>query len=57
MNPIDLLSFQRIINAHGKPEGVAYFDEYQTFACLPMNGLGLVNALELMGKLGIVYKY
>lgn len=35
----------------------AHFDEYQTFTCLPMNGLGLVNALELMGKLGIVYKY
>ncbi|MFS2161040.1 hypothetical protein ACCD10_27405 [Pseudomonas sp. Pseusp122] len=34
-----------------------YFDERQTFACLPMNGLGLVNALELMGKLGLVYKY
>ena len=34
-----------------------HFDEYQAFACLPMNGLGLVNALELMGRLGIVYKY
>lgn len=34
-----------------------HFDEYQAFACLPMNGLGLVNALEIMGKLGIVYKY
>lgn len=34
-----------------------HFDERQTFACLPMKGLGLVNALELMGKLGIVYKY
>ncbi|MHA6788056.1 DUF6630 family protein [Pseudomonas bijieensis] len=34
-----------------------HFDEYQAFACLPMNGLGLVNALEIMGRLGIVYKY
>ncbi|WP_210639355.1 MULTISPECIES: hypothetical protein [unclassified Pseudomonas] len=34
-----------------------HFDEYQAFACLPMNGLGLANALEIMGKLGIVYKY
>ncbi|MCP2073269.1 UNVERIFIED_ORG: hypothetical protein J2Y77_002705 [Pseudomonas lini] len=34
-----------------------HFDECQSFACLPMNGLGLVNALEIMGKLGIVYKY
>lgn len=34
-----------------------HFDEYQAFGCLAMNGLGLVNALELMGKLGIVYKY
>ncbi|MCJ8203218.1 hypothetical protein [Pseudomonas sp. RGM2987] len=34
-----------------------HFDECQTFACLPMNGLGLVNALEILGKLGIVYKY
>jgi len=34
-----------------------HFDEYQTFTCLPMNGLGLINALEIMGKLGIVYKY
>lgn len=35
----------------------SHFDECQAFACLPMNGLGLVNALEIMGKLGIVYKY
>ncbi|WP_434702920.1 hypothetical protein J3P85_18490 [Pseudomonas sp. Z1-12] len=34
-----------------------HFDEYQAFVCLPMNGLGLVNALEIMGRLGIVYKY
>lgn len=34
-----------------------HFDEYQAFACLPMEGLGLVNALEIMGRLGIVYKY
>jgi hypothetical protein len=34
-----------------------HFDEYQAFACLPMNGLGLVNALEIMGRLRIVYKY
>ncbi|WP_434624587.1 hypothetical protein J3P84_16780 [Pseudomonas sp. Z1-29] len=34
-----------------------HFDEYQAFACLPMNGLGLVNALEILGRLGIVYKY
>ncbi|MFL6535013.1 MAG: hypothetical protein ACJ8G8_16970, partial [Pseudomonas sp.] len=34
-----------------------HFDEYQAFACLPMNGLGLVNAMENMGRLGIVYKY
>ena len=34
-----------------------HFDELQTFACLPMQGLGLVNALEIMGRLGIVYKY
>jgi hypothetical protein len=34
-----------------------HFDEYQAFACLPMNGLGLINALEIMGRLGIVYKY
>jgi hypothetical protein len=34
-----------------------HFDEYQAFACLPMNGLGLVNALEMMGRLRIVYKY
>ncbi|UZE21777.1 hypothetical protein LOY67_17175 [Pseudomonas sp. B21-056] len=34
-----------------------HFDEHQTFACLPMNGLGLVNALEIMGRLGIVYKF
>ena len=34
-----------------------HFDEYQAFACLPMNGLGLVTALEIMGRLGIVYKY
>ncbi len=34
-----------------------HFDEYQAFACLPMNRLGLVNALEVMGRLGIVYKY
>ena len=34
-----------------------HFDEYQAFACLPMNGLGLANALEVMGRLGIVHKY
>lgn len=34
-----------------------HFDEYQAFACLPMNGLGLANALEILGRLGIVYKY
>lgn len=34
-----------------------HFDEHQTFACLPMNGLGLANALEIMGRLGIVYKF
>jgi len=34
-----------------------HFDEHQSFACLPMNGLNLANALEVMGKLGIVYKY
>jgi len=34
-----------------------HFDEYQAFACLPMNGLSLVNALEIMDKLRIVYKY
>ncbi|MFW9270289.1 hypothetical protein ACLK1G_24245 [Pseudomonas sp. NR3] len=34
-----------------------HFDEYQAFACLPMDGLGLANALEIMGRLGIVYKY
>ncbi|MDO7896056.1 DUF6630 family protein [Pseudomonas citrulli] len=34
-----------------------HFDEYQCFACLPLNGLGLVNALEIMGRLGIVHKY
>jgi hypothetical protein len=34
-----------------------HFDEYQTFACLNMDGLSLVNALEKFGKLGIVYKY
>jgi hypothetical protein len=34
-----------------------HFDEYQAFACLPMNGLGLANALEIMGRLGIVHKY
>lgn len=34
-----------------------HFDECQAFACLPMNGLGLVNAMEIMGRLGIVYKY
>ncbi|WJN61657.1 hypothetical protein [Pseudomonas sp. SO81] len=34
-----------------------HFDESQAFACLPMNGLGLVNALEIMGRLGIVHKY
>ncbi|MDU9032909.1 hypothetical protein NHG95_07100 [Pseudomonas corrugata] len=34
-----------------------HFDEHQTFACLSMNGLGLVNALEIMARLGIVYKY
>jgi len=34
-----------------------HFDEHQSFACLPMNGLGLANALELMGRLGIVFKY
>lgn len=34
-----------------------HFDEHQAFACLSMNGLGLVNALEIMGRLGIVHKY
>ena len=34
-----------------------HFDEYQAFACLPMNGLGLANALELMGKLKLVYRF
>ncbi|SCX51642.1 hypothetical protein SAMN03159507_01311 [Pseudomonas sp. NFACC32-1] len=34
-----------------------HFDEYQAFACLPMNGLGLVDALEIMGRLGIVHRY
>lgn len=34
-----------------------HFDEYQAFACLPMNGLGLANALEVMDRLGIVYQY
>ncbi|WP_053157631.1 hypothetical protein [Pseudomonas sp. Pf153] len=34
-----------------------HFDEHQAFACLPMNGLSLVNALEIMGRLGIVHKY
>ncbi|MBT2339294.1 MULTISPECIES: DUF6630 family protein [Pseudomonas] len=34
-----------------------HFDENQSFACLPMNGLGLVNALEIMGRLRIVYTY
>ncbi|MDG9924444.1 MULTISPECIES: hypothetical protein [unclassified Pseudomonas] len=34
-----------------------HFDERQSFACLPMNGLGLVNALEIMGRLGIIHRY
>lgn len=34
-----------------------HFDEYQTFACLPMRGLSLLHALEKFDKLGIVYKY
>lgn len=34
-----------------------HFDEYQTFACLSMGDLSLVNALEISGRLGIVYKY
>ncbi|WP_260963143.1 DUF6630 family protein [Pseudomonas citri] len=34
-----------------------HFDEYQTFACLSMNGLALANALEVMERLGIVYEY
>lgn len=34
-----------------------HFDECQSFACLRMNGLNLVNALEVMGRLGIVHKY
>lgn len=34
-----------------------HFDEYQTFACLPMRDLSLLNALEKFSKLGLVYKY
>lgn len=34
-----------------------HFDEYQTFACLHMRDLSLLNALEKFDKLGIVYKY
>jgi hypothetical protein len=34
-----------------------HFDEYQMFACLHMRDLSLVNALEKLNKLGIVYKY
>lgn len=34
-----------------------HFDEYQTFACLRMRDLSLLNALEKFDKLGIVYKY
>lgn len=50
-------------NTHLEPHDLkllalgTHFDEYQAFACLPMNGLGLVNALEIMGRLGIVHKY
>lgn len=35
----------------------SHFDECQSFACLRMNGLNLANALEVMGRLGIVHKY
>lgn len=34
-----------------------HFDERQSFACLRMNGLNLANALEILGRLGIVHKY
>lgn len=34
-----------------------YFDEYQTFACLPMQDFKLLNAIEKFDKLGIKYKY
>ncbi|SHF86144.1 hypothetical protein [Pedobacter caeni] len=34
-----------------------YFDEYQTFACLQMQNLKLLNAIEKFDKLGIKYKY
>ena len=33
-----------------------HFDEYQMFACLPIRDLNLVNAFEILKKLGIVYK-
>lgn len=34
-----------------------HFDENQAFACLPMNGLNLANALVILDTLGIVHKY
>jgi hypothetical protein len=52
----------RYFNGHLNASGLkliaigTHFDEYQMFACLPVRDLNLVNAFEILKKLGLVYK-